>query len=415
VNARLALTALLLLGFQGASLFAQNLVPNGDFEIYSTLPNSSGDWAYCTGWNNVNLNSGSWPYATPDYFHTSGSGGGSLPNSAFGTVSPQSGNAIIGLYSKHSSQSNSRDYMSRPLSSPLVIGTTYTISFWMTNGSGSYYYGSSCSHMGIQLTMTPLTQVQHENTGGTPQAEVPGNPWLPNWMFYSFTYVATNAYPYVTIGNFNNDATTTTTVHASGANFAGAAYYFFDDVRIEVSSPLPIELLTFTATNKREIVETNWVTATEINNDYFTLMRSDDLQNWIEIGEVDGAGSTDEVQEYMFNDFHPLIGVSYYRLKQTDFDGMVTYSDTRSLARTADQLESLHIYPNPTNDVITVVSESQTIDRLSIFDMLGKDLSHMVESRKGEDGNSLIIDLSELPSGIYYLKTESGSKKITKI
>jgi len=67
----------------------QNLVPNGDFETYTALPNSSGDWDFCTGWSNVNGNFGAWPYATPDYFHTSGTGGGNLPNAQFATVNAQ--------------------------------------------------------------------------------------------------------------------------------------------------------------------------------------------------------------------------------------------------------------------------------------------------------------------------------------
>lgn len=411
---RYLLLIVLFIGIQNKPIFGQNLVPNGDFEIYSTLPNSSGDWAFCTGWNNVNLNSGSWPYATPDYFHTSGTGGGKIPNTAFGAVTAQSGNAIIGLYSRHSSQLNSRDYMSTQLSSPLVVGTTYTISFWMTNGYGSYFYGSSCSHMGIQLSMAPLTQVNHENTGGTPQVEVPGDPWLPNWTFYSFTYVATSPFQYVTIGNFNNDATTTTTLHNAGANYPSGAYYFFDDVRIEATIPLSIELLAFTAENKSDYVQTNWETNTELNNDYFTLERSDDLTQWMEIGKVAGAGTSVDPQNYEYRDYEPLSGVSYYRLKQTDYDGASSYSEVRAVER--DYLESeIYIYPIPSRDNITVEGRWEVISEFQLIDALGRDLSTLVGSKKGERMNSLILDISSLPCGVYFFTTRAGMQRISKM
>ena len=110
----------------------------------------------------MNMSLANWPYATPDYLHHSGTGDASLPNSKWATVNAHDGNAIMGLYSRHSSQSNSRDYVSTQLSSPLVIGTTYTISFWLSSGSGNYYYGSSSSNFGVQLTTAPMTQNDHE-------------------------------------------------------------------------------------------------------------------------------------------------------------------------------------------------------------------------------------------------------------
>ena len=61
------------------------------------------------------------------------------------------------------------------------------------------------------------------------------DPWHTQWVFYSFTYVATAAHQYVTVGNFYTDAATTTTLHDGSANFPTGSYYFVDDVRVETS------------------------------------------------------------------------------------------------------------------------------------------------------------------------------------
>ncbi len=392
---------------------AQNLVTNGDFEDYSNLPNSSMDWSYCVGWNNVNLSSSSWPYATPDYFHAAGSGGGSTPNTAFGDVNPQSGDAIIGLYSRHSSQLNSRDYMSRQLASPMVVGQTYTISFWMTNGYGNRYYGASCEHMGIQLTMSPLFQSNHENTGGTPQVEAPGDPWLPNWAFYTFSYVCTSPWEYITIGNFHTDAQTAYTIHDGSANYPVGAYYFFDDVRIEPANPLPVELLSFNALSEEDQVRTVWETASEINNDFFTVERSDDLENWIKIGHVDGAGNSTETHNYSLIDYRPLTGVSYYRLKQTDFDGETSYSEVRSVQRS--NYSEPQIHPIPTRAQVTVEADWDILGPIQIIDQMGHDLTSEVTITEGPNKYVRFIDLSEFPAGVYYLRSAEYLKKIVKL
>ncbi len=404
------LIAAIVVSLQG---WAQNLVPNGDFETYSSLPNSSGDWSFCTGWNNVNLSMSAWPYATPDYFHTSGTGGGKSPNTAFGDVLPQSGNAFIGLYSRHSSQLNSRDYMSTQLTSPLVVGQTYTISFWMTSGYDNYYYGSSCSHMGIQLSMTPLSQANHENTGGIPQAEVTTAPWIPSWTFYSFSYVATSAYQYVTIGNFYNDASTTTTLHDPTANYPSGAYYFIDNVVIETTTPLPVELIGFDAKNEGAEVLATWQTNVEINNDYFIVERSTDMENWTEIGWVDGAGTTSEQQSYSLYDRNPVGGVSYYRLSQTDFDGTVTHSDIRSVTRVNE--DELHIYPVPAKEILVIEGAPTELESLSIYNAYGEKVMSQVSYLPSTGDNSVVLDISQLPAGMYLVHTYRGSQRITKL
>ncbi len=94
---------------------------------------------------------------------------------------------------------------------------------------------------------------------------------------------------------------------------------------------LPIELVSFDATAQVSSVALAWVTASELNNDYFTVERSADGMNWSTVLKVDGAGTTNQRSSYNAEDTRPLEGLSYYRLKQTDYDGKFTYSPIKSV------------------------------------------------------------------------------------
>lgn len=397
-----------------SSVYAQNLVPNGSFESYTALPNSTSDWELCVGWNNVNMSLANWPMATPDYLHSSGSGSAQLPNSQWADVNPHDGNAIMGLYSRHSSQSDARDYVSTQLSSPLTVGSTYTISFWLTSGMGDYYYGSSSSNFGVQLTMTPMTQNDHESLGGTPQAMITNDPWHSNWVFYSFTYVATNAYHYVTIGNFMNDFATTTTLHDPSANFPSGSYYFVDDIRIEEVNTLPVELVSFDAINQLDHVVTEWETENEINNDFFTVERSDDGKNWHQIGIVDGAGNSEVNLTYEFIDERPLPGLSYYRLMQTDFDGQTSHSEVRSVLREMAEGTEIEVFPNPTTGLVTIRGNFEEIMKFKVYDALGGDVTSQVLQVSDDGMTSTKLDFSNLPAGVYLYVTDQSVKKVVK-
>lgn len=97
------------------------------------------------------------------------------------------------------------------------------------------------------------------------------------------------------------------------------------------NTTLPIELLFFNATLSNEHVDLNWSTASELNNDYFTIERSNDGVNWEKINETNGAGTTTQRTNYSAIDERPLQGISYYRLKQTDFDGKYSFSNIASV------------------------------------------------------------------------------------
>ncbi len=118
------------------------------------------------------------------------------------------------------------------------------------------------------------------------------------------------------------------------------------------SSPLPIELLSFEGRFKGAINELNWSTSTEINNDFFTLESSFDGINYKEVDRIDGAGNSNELLIYQTKDLFPYKGITYYRLKQTDFNGEYSYSKIISIDTKKEN--SLSFYPNPSNNNLSI-------------------------------------------------------------
>ncbi len=163
-------------------------------------------------------------------------------------------------------------------------------------------------------------------------------------------------------------------------------------------STLPIELLYFNASspdNKTVLAE--WSTASEINNDFFTVERSKDAFNYKAIGQIKGAGSSNIKLDYSFVDTYPYTGINYYRLKQTDSDGKYTYSETNSVNLNDAENLGFSIYPNPTSGVITI--EGDNIIEIELMNINGQIISKIAVKEKQLD-----IDLSEQAKGSYLIK-----------
>lgn len=98
--------------------------------------------------------------------------------------------------------------------------------------------------------------------------------------------------------------------------------WMLDDVEVwDMTVPLPIELLSFDGFCNQDHVKISWATASEINNDFFTILSSDDGFEFEPIGTVDGSGNSNFVSKYEFSDEKKFSGLRYYKLCQTDFDG----------------------------------------------------------------------------------------------
>ncbi|WP_162052770.1 T9SS type A sorting domain-containing protein [Pontibacter pamirensis] len=176
---------------------------------------------------------------------------------------------------------------------------------------------------------------------------------------------------------------------------------------------LPVELARFTAKASGSVVQLQWLTASEMQNDYFSVERSSDGQAFESIGRVAGHGTTTIGAAYSFADNHPLVGILYYRLKQVDEDGSHAYSAVVAVTRAAG-LKVAKVYPTITTDKLQVsIEQTGVMQQVLVLDMLGKQWL-----LKGLDNTALhhTIDVSTLRGGSYVLVLldEQGQRYTTR-
>jgi hypothetical protein len=182
--------------------------------------------------------------------------------------------------------------------------------------------------------------------------------------------------------------------------------------------PLPVELLSFSAICYEGIATILWSTASETNNDFFTLQRSIDAREWETLDNIQGAGNSNVVTSYSYTDLSPYANTTYYRLKQTDFDGTQTESMTVWVKCIENDPNSFAFY-NVTNDyngnVNVVFTYPKTGENyaLTIFDITGRSLMQ----KKGETVtglNQTDISLKDIPYGVYLITISDAEKVISK-
>jgi uncharacterized delta-60 repeat protein len=167
---------------------------------------------------------------------------------------------------------------------------------------------------------------------------------------------------------------------------------------------LPITLSSFTATKKSNSVLLNWQTASETNNNYFAIERSNSSNtNFKEIARVSSKGNSSQAQQYDFEDLAPLNGVNYYRLKQVDKNGKATTSKIVLIDFTNGVIVKL--YPNPVKSNLNIDGLAGSKTTLSIIDINGKSLSTTSTTNTSYNWN-----IRALPAGNYYLRIEADKK-----
>lgn len=174
----------------------------------------------------------------------------------------------------------------------------------------------------------------------------------------------------------------------------------------EAFSALPVTWAEFKAVSRRKMVDLSWSTASESENDFFTVERSADGVNFRSIALVPARNMvTGSVYEAV--DEAPLPGLSYYRITQTNFDGSQSASDIRQVNRsTAGELV---LYPNPVVNRLTIVdADAEANTRYDIYDGLGRKV-FTAQGRGVSDRTTL--DVGELPSGQYVLQSTAGKTK----
>ncbi len=185
------------------------------------------------------------------------------------------------------------------------------------------------------------------------------------------------------------------------------------------NNPLPVNILSFEASCNNGKVAVKWSTSSETNNDFFSLERSIDARIWNTIATIDGAGNSNQILNYEYTDANSIGGISYYRLKQTDFNGNFEYFSPVSVICSSETSDQMNIYPNPFKGdlVIHYADLDEGIGRVRVADMLGNIvMDRMITVFEGS--NDYLVDLHDLSIGIYNIEFSTGSifyhKKVVK-
>lgn len=195
----------------------------------------------------------------------------------------------------------------------------------------------------------------------------------------------------------------------SGAASMGSNVYKFSGINIDngwrftlgtinkTQTPLPISLTDFTAMLSGNQVNVKWTTATEQNNDFFTVERSQDGMNFESLTTVNGAGNSTRTLNYTYTDIKPYFGVSYYRLRQTDYDKNSTTSKIVSVNNEGSK--NVVIYPNPAHDEVNIQLRGEAGSEISLYNLFGQRVRYISATE-----TRITLDVSMLPKGVYIVK-----------
>jgi len=208
-------------------------------------------------------------------------------------------------------------------------------------------------------------------------------------------------------GNFADE-----TPIAGASNLGGGVFEFAgvteieDNLRFTIGfidqSPLPVEYSNVSIQRMAGANVISWTTSEEVNNNYFTIERSQNARNWVEVANIlSKSGRNQGLLDYEFSDLIHNRKQFFYRIKQTDFNGNFTYSKILTIEADLKNKDIL-IFPNPVTDFLNIEGAK---DDFIIYDISSRPIFTHTNLR---DRGIVGIDLSELEAGIYYIRFKNG-------
>lgn len=226
--------------------------------------------------------------------------------------------------------------------------------------------------------------------------------------------------PDLTVATIQTDAVSLGTINLRQGSSSNAANVIVDGIRVSKvwTDVVPVELVSFNVSANGSAVNLTWMTATETNNNGFSIERKRGSGEWQAIGFVKGNGTTTQANNYSFSDRNIEAKTAYsYRLKQMDFDGSFSYSKVVQVgSNLVNTFELKQNYPNPFNPS-TQISFSLAKDgfvKLVVYNLLGQEVKTLINRNMEAGSHSMSFDAYDLQSGIYIYKLTSAGSTLTK-
>lgn len=209
--------------------------------------------------------------------------------------------------------------------------------------------------------------------------------------------------------------TTNPQVNRTGISLANLPNNYYWGSINSVQTPLPVGLYSFKGNDVQGRVYLTWSTETEVNNDHFTVYHSDDGETFIAIGTVKGKGTYAGQSDYRLTHANPVQGANYYKLQQTDFNGVAT--DLKVIKVLVDGVfPGVQVYPNPVRSgeyfhiAFSHLAPSESTD-VQIINIQGQ-LVHQFTAKTDAAGN-ITYDLQPaLSPGLYIMKAGTFRTRI---
>jgi hypothetical protein len=202
----------------------------------------------------------------------------------------------------------------------------------------------------------------------------------------------------------DNTATTGNTTSGTIKSSLITSFSPFTLASTSTVNPLPVELTSFEAICQNEYIELKWSTASEKNNDYFIVQKSENGQDWIDLNTIKGNGTTATANHYAYFDYQKSIYNTYYRLADVSTNKTTTFSQIISSTCTQNDAFEAKAYPTPAQDYINIkINRLDKNASFSIIDRLGR----IIKSGKLDQIQST-LDIHELSSGFYFLQINSS-------
>jgi len=175
------------------------------------------------------------------------------------------------------------------------------------------------------------------------------------------------------------------------------------------NNPLPVKIVSFNGSCGINATILDWTTATEINNDFFTVETSKDGNVWTSVKNIKGAGNSNQLVNYTCVIPGIAATTSFYRLKQTDFDGKFEYTQPISVKNCKTAPSTVNIYPIPSSGVVNInfSGEKETIQAVEVYNLMGSKIFSSI-------GFQDLVDLSNAPAGIYYAYLVGSNETIVQ-